>query len=168
MGILNIYHGTNEDFVRPDWEEVIGENGWSLYGTGFYGTDSIEEASRWGENIHHYTLETEGLKVLEIKEHGRELYQLIQSLVIREDYEYDVVIIPNDNIKGYADDLFNIIVMGDGTEEEVNEMCSLLEKGISETRMDDNGKPIKYDINSDKTKQIIILNEETLNKMNRV
>ena len=75
MGILTLYHGSLNRIVVPEFGR--GDNRHD-YGRGFYLTEDIELAKEWavckptGEDgyVHTYTLDTEGLSVLDFREYS--------------------------------------------------------------------------------------------------
>lgn len=75
MKKIKLYHGTANEFVRPEYGK--GEEKHD-YGQGFYLTENIDLAKEWAvckpHNIngfvHQYELDTEGLKILDFQENG--------------------------------------------------------------------------------------------------
>lgn len=73
MKKIKLYHGTANEFVRPEYGK--GEEKHD-YGQGFYLTENIDLAKEWAvckpNNIngfvHQYELDTEGLKILDFQE----------------------------------------------------------------------------------------------------
>jgi hypothetical protein len=75
MGILTLYHGSPNRIVVPEFGRGDDRHD---YGRGFYLTEDIELAKEWavckptGEDgyVHTYTLDTEGLSVLDFRNHS--------------------------------------------------------------------------------------------------
>ncbi len=165
MEKLTLYHGTPYKYSKPSWEKLDGETNGMLYGKAMYLTFNPDTAKDWCDgqgNVDKYELETEGLRVLDIREHGRKMYETLVKLK-KEELDYDVLIIPSDCIDGYAEELFELIIIRDIGEEDIDEMCEIAESGETKYWKEE-GQTVKFDLSNPEL-DIMILNEETLNKL---
>lgn len=164
MDSLILYHGTTKKFETPDWDKLNGDINGMLYGKAMYLCLAAIEAEVWAEeegHVYEYEINLQGLKVLKIDQHGEEMYRALVSMIITDDCEYDVVIIPNCCILGYDDALFEAIIMGEGTEEEIQRMCKIAKAG---EYTQESGEVVQFDI-SEPVLDVLVRSEIALGRL---
>lgn len=168
---LILYHGTPYKYDRPSLEESTTVNG-RLYGDGMYFSLDRDIAEIWSKDgevegyINKYKLNTDGLNVVKVDNHGREMYETLVKLKTNS-LDCDLVIIPSEGPDGYADELFENIIITDEGEEDIDRMCGVLESGVGLGYGIEGQKLYKFDV-SVPTYEIIIRNQETLDRLVRI
>lgn len=172
MKSLILYHVTSEECSRRNWEEVEEAEQGLIYGKSMCFVLNEEVAKNWAKNtgpigkrhIYKYELPLDGLDVLDIKEHGREMYEAHVSMSIKNECKHDVVIIPSPCIaeEQYESELMQFI-WGEGEEESVQRMCDIAKNGEIDHRKQ-GGELYKLDL-SNTEYDVLILNKDTLNKL---